>query len=142
MLRWQNRYLGVSSLPTDLSNLELQEFFRIPKTEIEAIRARFRPKHRIAVAIHLAFMRLSGCRLAVFKVLPRKLLEFVGKQIGEQAPSIASLRSLYKRENTRLGIRRGSWNGSRSTSTANGKNACCWQLCGRRRKAPRPLIAS
>ena len=140
MPRRQYRWLGIATLPTDLSNLELEEFFRRLKTDIEATRARFRPKHRIGAAIQLAFMRLSGNRLAPSKLLPRKLLEFVGKQVGQPAPSVASLRSLYKRENTRLEHYAWSWSGSRSARMANDKNGCCLRRCGRQQRAHRPSI--
>jgi hypothetical protein len=46
-------------------------------------------------------MRLTGARLNAFNVVPRKLLNLVGEQVGESAPSIASLRSMYRRGNTR-----------------------------------------
>ncbi len=46
-------------------------------------------------------MRLTGARLNAFTVVPRKLLSLVGEQVGEIAPSIASLRTMYRRGNTR-----------------------------------------
>jgi Domain of unknown function (DUF4158) len=39
--------------------------------------------------------------LNAFNIVPRKLLHMVGEQVGEDAPSIASLRSMYRRGNTR-----------------------------------------
>ena len=102
MSRWQDRFLGISTIPSDLTALELEEFFRFGKKDLVAIKLAFRPKYRIAVAIQVGFMRLSGGRLRDFKVLPRDLLQFVGEQVGEIAPTIVSLRSLYKREQTRV----------------------------------------
>ena len=36
---------------------------------------------------------MTGARLNAFNVVPRKLLNLVGEQVGETSPSIASLRS-------------------------------------------------
>jgi TnpA family transposase len=77
------------------------EFFQFTPQDIAAIREAFRPKYRIAVALQLGFMRLTGGRLNAFNVVPRKLLTLVGEQVGQDAPSIASLRSMYRRGNTR-----------------------------------------
>jgi hypothetical protein len=46
-------------------------------------------------------MRLTGARLNAFNIVPRKLLNLVGEQVGVNAPSIASLRSMFRRGNTR-----------------------------------------
>jgi len=100
MAHWQDRFLGIGELPPELSIFET-EFFQFSPRDVAAIRKEFRPKYRIAVALQLGFMRLTGARLNAFNVLPRKLLHLVGEQVGEKAPSIASLRSMYRRGNTR-----------------------------------------
>jgi hypothetical protein len=100
MAHWQDRFLGIGELPPELSIFEI-EFFQFSAPDIAAIRKEFRPKYRIAVALQLGFMRLTGARLNAFNVVPRKLLNLVGEQVGETAPSIASLRSMYRRGNTR-----------------------------------------
>jgi len=100
MAHWQDRFLGIGELPPELSIFEI-EFFQFFAPDIAAIRKEFRPKYRIAVALQLGFMRLTGARLNAFNVVPRKLLNLVGEQVGETAPSIASLRSMYRRGNTR-----------------------------------------
>jgi hypothetical protein len=79
---------------------ELEEFFRFSRREVFDIGEEFTPKHRIAVAIQLGFTRMSGRRLDRFKVLPRTLLSFVGEQFKLKPPSIATMRSMYKRGNT------------------------------------------
>jgi hypothetical protein len=100
MAHWQDRFLGIGELPPELSIFEI-EFFQFSAPDIAAIRKEFRPRYRIAVALQLGFMRLTGARLNAFNVVPRKLLNLVGEQVGETAPSIASLRSMYRRGNTR-----------------------------------------
>lgn len=98
---WHDRFLGLSRLPARLSDGELAEFFTLSDEDVAAIGAQFRPKYRIAAGIQLGFIRMTGGRLAALKTLPRNLLSFIGRQVGEPAPTIASLRSLYRRQNTR-----------------------------------------
>ena len=100
MLHWQDRFLGSSTLSRELSAFE-QGFFRYSPEDIDAIRQAFRPKYRIAVAIQLGFMRLTGGRLDVMNVVPRGLLTTVGEQLGQTPPNIATLRTMYTRVNTR-----------------------------------------
>lgn len=102
MSRWQDRFLGFSQLPPDLSDLELEELFTLTPKDKAAVRESFRPKFRIAAAVQLGFVRMTGSRLSDFKVLPKNLLEYMGRQLGEPSPTIASLRSMYKRERTRF----------------------------------------
>lgn len=102
MSKWQDRLLGYSQLPPDLSDVELEEFFTLSAKDKAALIASFRPKYRIAAALQLGFVRMTGSRLNDFKILPRNLLDFIGQQLRETAPTIVSLRSMYKRERTRF----------------------------------------
>jgi len=102
MSQWKERFLGIEELPEELTQSELEDFFALSPEDIHAIAGSFNKQFRIPVAIQLCFIRLSGGRLNSFNTLPRPLLKFVGDQLGLVAPSIASLRALYKRENTRL----------------------------------------
>lgn len=45
---------------------------------------------------------MAGRPLAAFKIVPAGVLEYVATQLGERAPTIASLRALYKRRATRF----------------------------------------
>lgn len=102
MAHWKERFLGITELPKELSPLEIEEFFTLPPTDLKAITEQFRPKYRIAVAIQLCFIRLSGTQLASFTVFPRPLLQFVGSQLQVEIPTIASFRAIYKRKQTRF----------------------------------------
>lgn len=107
MSQWKERFLGIEELPEELTQSELEDFFTLSPKDIQSISASFNKQFRIPAAIQLSFIRLSGGRLNSFNTFPRPLLKFVGDQIGLDAPSIASMRALYKRENTRL--RHQSW---------------------------------
>ena len=99
MLHWQDRYLGSSALSRELCAFE-QGFFRFrPRILTPSVRRSGR--NRIAVAIQLGFMRLTGGRLDVMNVVPRGLLTTVGEQLGQTPPNIATLRTMYTRVNTR-----------------------------------------
>ncbi len=102
MAHWKERFLGITELPKELSALELEEFFTLAPADIQAITEQFRPKYRIAVAIQLGFIRMSGSQLASFTVFPRPLLQFVGSQLKVEIPTIASMRAIYKRKQTRF----------------------------------------
>jgi hypothetical protein len=65
MAHWQDRFLGIGELPPQLSIFEI-EYFQFSAPDIAAIRKEFRPKYRIAVALQLGFMRLTGARLNAF----------------------------------------------------------------------------
>lgn len=56
--------------------------------------------HRLAIGAHLGFIKLTGCTLDKFNVLPTRLLEYLGGQLNIEAPDIASLRTLYRRRQT------------------------------------------
>ena len=100
MNHWHRRFLGTTSLSNDLTDFELEHFFTLSADERNMIKSRYKPNHRIAAGIQLGFLRLAGCPLAAFNVLPSKLLKYIGHQLGETAPTIASLRALYKHRAT------------------------------------------
>lgn len=102
MNRWQRRFLGSTSLSYDLTDFELVHFFALTDHEREAVRGRYKPNHRIAAALQIGFLKLAGRPLAAFKIVPAGVLEYVATQLGERAPTIASLRALYKRRATRF----------------------------------------
>jgi hypothetical protein len=100
MNRWQRRFLGSTSLSYDLTDFELVPFFALTDHKREAVRGRYKPNHRIAAAIQIGFLKLAGRPIAAFKTVPARVLESVATQLGERAPTIASLRALYKRRAT------------------------------------------
>jgi len=102
MPRWHQPYLGLTEFPADLTTFELDFFFTFKPNEIEALKSRYKPLLRIGAAIQLGFLKMAGCAVTSFKVVPRTLLHYIGQQLGEAAPSIASLRSLYKKRRRTL----------------------------------------
>jgi prevent-host-death family protein len=55
---------------------------------------------RLARAIHLGFIGMTGRMLDSFEMIPRPLLEHLGDTLGIAVPTLASLRALYSRRST------------------------------------------
>ena len=94
------RFVGQEALPPRLSDFDLEQFFTLLSDDVDAIRAQFRSDHRLPAALMLLFMRVAGRPLDGFNVLPRSLLRKTAEALAVSPPSIASLRSIYKRRQT------------------------------------------
>jgi hypothetical protein len=102
MPRWHQPYLGLTEFPADRTTFELDFFFTFQPTELDALKSRYKPLLRIGEAIQLGFLKMAGCPATSLKMVPRRLLHHLGQQLGETAPLIASLRSLYKKRRRTL----------------------------------------
>ncbi|MES2249226.1 MAG: Tn3 family transposase [Pseudomonadota bacterium] len=100
MSTYAYRFVGRESLPSKLSDFDLQQFFLLTTEDVEAIRGQFRVDHRAPVALMVVFLRAAGRPLDRFTALPRTLLRYVGETFKTAAPTIASLRSIYQRSQT------------------------------------------
>ncbi|MGF6931131.1 hypothetical protein OKW41_000270 [Paraburkholderia sp. UCT70] len=96
----QFRYVGKDRLPARLSEFDVERYFALTDSDIAAVNERFRRDHRAGVAIQLVFLRASGHTLEHVGTLPRQLLRYVGERLNLSTPTIASLRTLYKRYKT------------------------------------------
>jgi len=92
---WRTPYLGLRDIPPGLDDFELTSFFSFSAAERRRIDSRHQPLHRLAVALHIGFIRMTGRTLDVFERVPKRLWAHIGGQIGVDSPDIASLRSLY-----------------------------------------------
>jgi hypothetical protein len=92
---WRTPYLGLRDMPPSLEDFELTTFFSYSSAERRSIDARRQPLHRLAVALHLGFIRMTGRTLDVFEHIPKRLWSHIGEQVGVSPPEVASLRSLY-----------------------------------------------
>ncbi|WP_231973454.1 DUF4158 domain-containing protein [Ralstonia insidiosa] len=94
------RYVGKDSLPTRLSEFDVDRYFALTESDIFAINQKFRRDGRAGAAIQLVFLRASGHTLDQLNTLPRQLLRYVGARLGVSTPTIASLRTIYQRYKT------------------------------------------
>ena len=97
MRRIHSTYLGRATIPRDLTDLEMREFFTLTAADRRALRRAIRTRLRLAVALQVGFLRMTGTTLDAFDYVPRRLFEFLGKQVGRPAPMLATLRGLYRR---------------------------------------------
>jgi hypothetical protein len=94
------RFVGQESLSNRLSDFDLKQFFQLTEADIKAVDAQFRSDHRASAALMVLHLRAVGRPLDSSTVLPRNLLRYVGETFRTTAPTIASLRSIYRRSQT------------------------------------------
>ena len=100
MQSWHTTYLGLRELPREISTFELQAFFTYSRPERELINARRGDTHKLGLALHIGFLRLSGRLLDAVRIVPTTLWRHLGEELGVAAPELASLRALYGRGRT------------------------------------------
>ena len=100
MQNWHTTYLGLKELPRELSAFELQAFFTFSRAERTVIDSRHGATHKLGLALHMGFLRLSGRSLNAVRIVPASLWAHLGKELGVRAPELASLEALYGRRST------------------------------------------
>ncbi len=100
MQSWHTTYLGLKDLPRELSTFELQAFFTFSQAEREVIDARYGATHKLGLALHIGFLRLSGRSLDSVRIVPTSLWAHLGKELGVRSPDVASLKAMYGRTKT------------------------------------------
>ena len=80
MQGWQTTFLGMRELPRDISDFELKAFFTFDGAAREAIHARRRDAHKLGLALHIGFLRMSGRLLGAFRVVPVALWRHLGNE--------------------------------------------------------------
>ena len=71
MRRIHSAYLGRTSIPRDLTDFELREFFTLSAADRRAIRVAVRKRLRLAMALQLGFLRMTGATLDALDYIPR-----------------------------------------------------------------------
>jgi hypothetical protein len=94
---WQSTWLG---LPRDLSGFEIEAFFNFSDDERRVIEERRGPALKIALALQIGFLRMTGRLLEAVRMVPPALWQHLGKQFDVPAPDLASLRAMYRRRRT------------------------------------------
>jgi uncharacterized protein DUF4158 len=100
MSRWEHRYLGQERFPDALSAIEVEHFFTLGEEEFAAVRRRRRVLNRLALALQIGFLKMTGGTLNSVEIIPAGVLEHLGRQLGCAPPRIASIRALYRRRRT------------------------------------------
>jgi TnpA family transposase len=98
---WQSLYLGRGALPRDLSGFEIEAFFTYSESERRVIDDERRsPALKLALALQIGFLRMTGRLLEALRMVPPALLRHLGAQFEIDAPDLASLRTMYRRRRT------------------------------------------
>ena len=84
----------------ELTEFELQTFFSFGRDELELIARRRGDNHKLGLALHIGFVRMSGRPLNSVRAVPAVLLRHLGSVLGIETPDLASLRALYARGRT------------------------------------------
>ena len=102
MDHWQLAYLGMRQMPRELSEFELATFFTFSPKERALIDARRSQLYRLACAVHIGFVRMTGRTLDASKQVPKFLWAYVGAQLGITPPDMGTLSALYDRRTDTL----------------------------------------
>jgi len=100
MQGWHTPYLALRELPRELSQFELQAFFTFSHAERELIERRRGDHHKLGLALHIGFVRMSGRPLNSVRAVPVALLRHLGQTLDIATPDLVSLRALYARGRT------------------------------------------
>jgi TnpA family transposase len=97
---WQLPFLGLQAFPTELTAFEIGYFFTFTATVRAAIFSRYGDHHRLAAAIQIGFIKMTGRPLDAFDTLPIAVLRYLGTELEIVTPESTSLRALYGRRST------------------------------------------
>jgi TnpA family transposase len=97
---WQLPFLGLAELPAELTEFEIRYFFTFTAPEQEAIFSRYSDPHRLAVALQIGKIKMTGRPLDAFDSLPPPVLKHLSTELNIATPELASLRTLYSRHRT------------------------------------------
>jgi hypothetical protein len=100
--RWEHRYLGEERFPERLSALEIEHFFTLDEDEVASVRERRGPLNRLALALQVGFLKMTGGTLNSVELIPPAILDHLGRQLDCVPPRIASLRAFYRRRRRTL----------------------------------------
>src|SRR6478672_115176 len=100
--RWEHRYLGEGRFPETLSALEIEHFFTLDEDELASVRERRSPLNRLALALQVGFLKMTGGTLNSVELIPPEILDHLGRQLDCVPPRIASLRAFYRRRRRTL----------------------------------------
>src|SRR5438270_8622085 len=79
--RWEHRYLGEERFPETLSALEIEHFFTLDDDELASVRERRGPWNRLALALQIGFLKMTGGTLNSVELIPPAILDHLGRQL-------------------------------------------------------------
>jgi hypothetical protein len=73
--RWEHRYLGEERFPETLSALEIEHFFTLDEDQLVSVRERRGPLNRLALALQIGFLKMTGRTLNSVELIPPEILD-------------------------------------------------------------------
>ena len=100
MQHWQVPFLGLQEIPPELTDFEIRYFFTFTAKEREAIFSCYGDHHRLAVALQIGMIKMTGRTLDAFETVPTAVLRHLHTTLHITTPERTSLRALYSRRST------------------------------------------
>ncbi len=91
MQGWHTTFLAMRGLPRDNSDVEMKAFLTLDDAEPDAINARRGDHHKLGLALHIGFLRMSARLLGPLRAIPVALWRPLGNELGIAPPEVASL---------------------------------------------------
>jgi hypothetical protein len=97
---WRVPFLGLQAIPPELTDFEIRYFFTFTAKERAAIFSRYGDQHRLAVALQIGMLKMTGRTLDAFETVPPAVLRHLQTTLQLSPPELTSLRALYRRRST------------------------------------------
>jgi len=91
---WRVPFLGLQAIPPELTDFEIRYFFSYTAKEREAIFSRYGDSHRLAVALQIGMIKMTGRTLEAFETVPPPVLRHLQTTLQMPTPDLTSLRAL------------------------------------------------
>ncbi|WP_404303340.1 Tn3 family transposase [Alicycliphilus denitrificans] len=99
MLGFHQRFVGATTFPKNLTDVDVGLCFRLSADEVKKLKERYK-ENALGPAVLLVFLRASGRPLESLNVVPSILLKYLCAELQINERSIATLRSIYRRPAT------------------------------------------
>ena len=100
MQHWRVPFLGLQAIPPELTDFEIRYFFSYTAKERAAIFSRYGDQHRLAVALQIGMLKMTGRTLDAFETVSPAVLRHLQTTRQIPTPELTSLRALYQRRST------------------------------------------
>ena len=88
---WHATFLGLRHLPREVTAFEIEAFYQFSAEECRVIEERRRPELKLALALQIGFLRMSGRLLEAVRIVPPLLWKHLGARFNVAAPDQARL---------------------------------------------------
>ena len=112
MQHWRVPFLGLQAIPPELTDFEIRYFFSYTAKERAAIFSRYGDQHRLAVALQIGMLKMTGRTLDAFETVPPAVLSISRRRsrfLPRNSPRCARYISAVRRYTTIKPGRSSSW---------------------------------